>query len=232
MYEERASRLAGAAVWTREDTAPGPYRVLPDGGTDLILTGGGLLVAGPDTRAHVGAGIPGASFTGIRFAPGQGPAVLGVPAHELRDLRVPLDDLWGARTARLVTERVAAAADPGAALEAVAQDRLADAGPPEPYVRAVVADLAAGRPVAAVAESTGLSERQLHRRSLAVFGYGPKTLARVLRMNRALELARAGVPPAGTAALAGYADQAHLAREVRALTGVALTGLLRRPEAA
>lgn len=226
MYEERPALLGGAVVWRRRDVRPGPYRVLPDGGTDVILTPRGLLVAGPDTRAHVGTGEAGDTFTGLRFAPGQGPAVLGAPAHELRNLRVPLADLWGERRARLAAERVAAAADPGAALEALARARLADAEPPEPYVPAVVEALAAGRPVAEVAGAVGLGERQLHRRSLAVFGYGPKTLARVLRMNRALALARAGTPPAGVAALTGYADQAHLAREMRALAGVPLTALL------
>ncbi len=226
MYEERPARLDGAVVWRRRDVVPGPYRVLPDGGTDLILAPDGLLVAGPDTRAHVGTGTAGDAYTGLRFAPGQGPAVLGAPAHELRNLRVPLADLWGERRARLAAEQVAAAADPGAALEALARARLARAEPPAPYVPAVVAALAAGRPVAEVAAAVGLGERQLHRRSLAVFGYGPKTLARVLRMNRALALARAGTPPAAAAALAGYADQAHLAREMRALAGVPLTALL------
>ncbi|OMI40139.1 AraC family transcription regulator [Streptomyces sparsogenes DSM 40356] len=66
----------------------------------------------------------------------------------------------------------------------------------------------------------------MHRRSLAAFGYGPKTLARVLRLNRALDAARAGTAFAEVAALAGYADQAHLAREVKALTGVPLGRLL------
>ena len=71
----------------------------------------------------------------------------------------------------------------------------------------------------------GLNERRLHRRCLAAFGYGPKTLARILRMNRAVDLARAGTPFATVAVAAGYADQAHLARDVRALAGVPL-GLL------
>lgn len=72
----------------------------------------------------------------------------------------------------------------------------------------------------------GLSERQLHRRSLAAFGYGPKTLARVLRLVRALRLVREGVPPASVAVTTGYADQAHLSREVGALTGTQLSVLL------
>ena len=66
----------------------------------------------------------------------------------------------------------------------------------------------------------------MHRRSLAAFGYGPKTLARILRFQRALALARAGTPLAEVAVRSGYADQAHLAREVRALAGVPLGRLM------
>jgi AraC-like DNA-binding protein len=60
---------------------------------------------------------------------------------------------------------------------------------------------------------------------MAAFGYGPKTLARVLRMRRALRLARGGVSLAEVAARCGYADQAHLAREVKDLAGVPITVL-------
>jgi methylphosphotriester-DNA--protein-cysteine methyltransferase len=68
----------------------------------------------------------------------------------------------------------------------------------------------------------------LHRRSLTAFGYGPKTLARVLRLQRALALARAGVPFVETATRSGFADQAHLARDVRELAGMPLGALLAR----
>jgi len=47
-----------------------------------------------------------------------------------------------------------------------------------------------------------------------------KILARVLRMQRAVRLVSAGTPLVVAAADAGYADQAHLTREVKALTGV------------
>ncbi|MER7163197.1 helix-turn-helix domain-containing protein, partial [Streptomyces lydicus] len=99
-------------------------------------------------------------------------------------------------------------------------------GPPDGRTAAVAAALARGRPVAEVALSVALSERQLHRLSLDAFGYGPKTLARVLRLVRALDLARAEVPWAEVAARAGYADQAHLAREVKSLAGAPMGALL------
>uniref|UniRef100_UPI002458F2DB helix-turn-helix domain-containing protein n=1 Tax=Nocardia wallacei TaxID=480035 RepID=UPI002458F2DB len=77
-------------------------------------------------------------------------------------------------------------------------------------------------------DELGLGARRLHRMSLSAFGYGPKMLARVLRLQRALRLARAGVPFAETAFRAGYADQAHLAREVRELAGKPLGQLVSR----
>ncbi|GAA2308045.1 helix-turn-helix transcriptional regulator [Streptomyces hawaiiensis] len=225
MYAERTSRLAGAVVWTNTPAGGGAGRILPDGCMDLLWNEGRLLVAGPDTRAYLTAGEP-QSWAGIRFYPGTAPALLGVPAHELRDRRVALADLWPAPEVRRLTARVNGAPDPASGLEQVALACAADAEPPDPLLRQVVAALDAGRPVAATADELGLGARQLHRRSLAAFGYGPKTLARVLRMRRALALARNGMPLAETAARAGYADQAHLARDVKELAGVPVRGLL------
>jgi transcriptional regulator GlxA family with amidase domain len=88
-------------------------------------------------------------------------------------------------------------------------------------------DLAA---VAASARAAGLSERQLRRRFERAVGYGPATLARVLRFQRFLHRANApdsaGAPLARLAAEAGYADQAHLARECRRLSGLPPSALL------
>ncbi|MEV5603713.1 helix-turn-helix domain-containing protein [Streptomyces sp. NPDC052299] len=226
-YTERASRLGGAKVWTL-DVPPGTvHPVLPDGCMDLLWSGARLLVAGPDTHTAPATGT-GGGWAGIRFAPGTAPALLGVPAHELRDLRVPLAALWPGAAVRRLTERVAEAADPAAALEDIALDRAARTGPPDPAMRAVAARLAAGGSVAEAAGSAGLGPRQLHRRSLTAFGYGPKTLARILRLQRALALVRSGLPYADAALAAGCADQAHLARDMRDLTGTTLTAYFGR----
>lgn len=221
MYEERPARLDGAVVWTRTAGPAAPFSVLPDGCMDLLWSGGRLYVAGPDTRAYV-PDDPTAAYASVRFAPGDAPTLLGVPAHELRDRRVDLAALWPGGRVRRLAERIGEAADPAAALEDLALRHAADAPRPDPLLRAVVAGLNAGWPVARAAEAVGLGPRQLHRRSLHSFGYGPKTLARVLRLQRALALVRSGVPYARAAAEAGCADQAHLAREVRALAGTTL----------
>jgi AraC-like DNA-binding protein len=227
VYAERVSRLAGAVVWTNTPADGGAGRILPDGCMDLLWNDGRLLVAGPDTHAHVTDGETGA-WAGVRFYPGTAPALLGVPAHELRDRRVELADLWPAAEVRRLAARVNAAPDPVSGLEDLALRQAAGADPPDPLLRQVVTALDAGRPVAAIADELGLGARQLHRRSLSAFGYGPKTLARILRLRRALALARDGVPFADTAARAGYADQAHLARDVRELAGLPLGELLAR----
>ncbi|MFI7290983.1 DUF6597 domain-containing transcriptional factor [Streptomyces anulatus] len=227
-YQERPSRLDGAVVWTL-DAPPGlrqplqPSRsVLPDGCMDLIWTAGRLLVAGPDTRAfHVDPRDRG-SCAAIRFAPGTAPVLLGVPAHELRDHRVELADLWSRPTVRELTGRVDRASDPATALEDLALGLAADTGPPDPLTAAVADRLRRGSSVASTAAEVGLGARQLHRRSLAAFGYGPKTLARILRLQRALALVRAGLPYAEAACAAGCVDQAHLAREMRDLAGTTL----------
>ncbi|MEU4482665.1 helix-turn-helix domain-containing protein [Micromonospora sp. NPDC023966] len=231
MYREGpAPGIPGAVRWASVSPGERPVRVLPDGCLDLLWSSrAGLLVAGPDRTAHLSVSVPGERWVGLRLPPGTGPAVLGVPADELRDQRVPLADLWGQAAAELA-ERIAAADAPGrsiaAVLEEVALGRLRVAGGPDPLGARVAARLAAGATVAATAAEVGLGARALHRRSRLLFGYGPKTLARILRMRRALDLAGGGTPLAEVAALAGYADQAHLTREVKELAGVPPTRLL------
>ncbi|MER5680142.1 AraC family transcriptional regulator [Streptomyces sp. NPDC000971] len=227
-YEERASRLGGAVLWTWSGARDPARPVLPDGCIDLLWAGGRLMVAGPDTRAFTPPAELSGGCAGIRFAPGTAPALLGVPAHELRDRRVPLDALWPSPAVRDLTARTGDAEDPSAVLEDIALRRAADAEPPDPLAAAVAERLGRGRSVAATARSVGLGARQLHRRSLAAFGYGPKTLARVLRLQRALALVRAGTPYAEAAYAAGCTDQAHLAREMRDLAGTTLGDHLAR----
>jgi transcriptional regulator GlxA family with amidase domain len=120
-----------------------------------------------------------------------------------------------------------------AALQGALRRRLPAATPVDPLTGGLVRELQVARPqpVAALAEMVGLSERQLHRRCVAAFGYGPKTLDRVLRLQRFLALGRSAQGrPGGLAELAadaGYADQAHLAHDCRALAGATPAALLR-----
>ena len=218
-YRESAVALEGVeCAWTAATAPGGPARehsVLPDGGMDLVWTGTALLVAGPDTVAHPVSRAPGTTATGLRFRPGALPALLGVPAAALRDLRVPLAEL-APGVADRATARLHGGAAPVAVLVAAAR---ALPGRPDAAVAAAAARLGAGASAAEAADALGWTTRTLHRRSVAAFGYGPAVLRRVLRFRRAVDLLHAGVPAAQAAARAGYADQPHLSREVRALAG-------------
>ncbi len=218
-YAERPSQTCADAVVWRRMVSTEPVSVLPDGCMDLLWLGGRLVVAGPDSRTHHSAAVSNTAVYGIRFAPGVAPALLGVAAPELLDRRVELAELWPARRVRIMADLVAAAPDPAAGLDEIARRCAEEATPPDPVLAQIVRRLDAGEPVAATADALGLGPRRLHRMSVSAFGYGPKMLARVLRMRRALDLARDDIGFADTAAMAGYADQAHMSRDIRALTG-------------
>jgi transcriptional regulator GlxA family with amidase domain len=79
----------------------------------------------------------------------------------------------------------------------------------------------------------GISERQLHRRFSDAIGYGPKMFQSVLRFQYLLKTARErGTEQslADLAARAGYADQAHMTRDVHHLANLRPTVLLRSAE--
>src|SRR3546814_8539109 len=89
---------------------------------------------------------------------------------------------------------------------------------------------AEGSALMAIRDRLDMSERSLRRRCREAFGYGPKTLDRVLRFQRFLALARAPGERrlAGLAQDAGYADQAHITREGRRLSGLSPLTVLRQ----
>ena len=221
MYREWDFGLDGAVVWSRDaDDAQRVSRVLPDGCIDLVWAAGRMFVAGPDTAARPVRTPPGVAYVAVRFAPGQAPPLLGVSAEELRDAQPELDDVWPVRGRRLTDRITASGGRPAALAEALRDEFVRSAYEPDRGAREVARRLGRGDPVDDVAAAVGLSPRHLRRRCMAAFGYGPKTLGRVLRLGRAVALVRGGMALAEVAALAGYADQAHLTRDVRALAGV------------
>lgn len=212
--------------WTAK--AGGEHRLVPDGCVDLLWIGNGTAwLCGPDTAAWSFRLPPGTESVGIRFHPGRAGAALGLDTAELLDQRVRLDDVLGTRAQRHLVQQVGDLAAPAArvgVLQRHLRGWLDAARPADPVTDAVAHLLGrdAGMTVAAIAEATGLSARQLHRRCVAAFGYGPSTLRRILRLQRFLRLARHPAAPvdlAGLAVAAGYTDQPHLSRDCREIAG-------------
>lgn len=215
-----------ACLWW---SGPGPKRrVLPDGCADIVWTGTDLVVAGPATRAVMPTVNTGVSKLGIRFRVGAAGPALGLPAAELLDRSPPLREVLA--RGEEFTERVGEAPDvaTGLGLLAEAVATLGSAPEPDPLVRAAVFEI--GRPrtrIAALGDRIGISERQLRRRFRDAVGYSPRTLGRVLRLQRFLALADAGQRDlARMAADAGYADQSHLTRDCTELAGLPPAALL------
>jgi AraC-like DNA-binding protein len=214
-------------TWQRSGVGGAPVRVVPDGCIDIVWTeGSGTIVVGPNTRAFLVALDPGIRVAGVRLHPGAAPPLLGVDAAALRDASIAIEDVWG-DAGRRFAARLDEDEDRGRVLLAALADRAPAAAPPDRIVRAAVARLdAPGTGVRTVALHLGVSERQLLRRFDTAVGYGPKRLARVLRLTRALAAAHAGEELGRVAAGAGYADQAHFAHDCRSLAGVAPSALL------
>jgi AraC-like DNA-binding protein len=217
-YSERVlSSALASCTWEQVTTVSAEQRVVPDACVDVIWSGERLTIAGPDTRARLVALAAGARLVGVRLRPGVAGAVLGLPASELRDAAPDAVDVLGRDSVDTLLDSLCAGEDPHALLLATVERR--GFGGLDPLVRAAVAAL--DRPharVGMVAAELGLSARQLQRRVADAVGYGPKTLARVLRFRRLQELAPA--PLVERALEAGYADQAHMTAEVTELAGI------------
>ena len=226
----RSAQLAAAISTIWVTTAPpgnARLRVLPDAAVDLVLSGSRLVVAGPDTHACIESLVPGVVI-GMQIRPSAVPALLGHPASATCDERIPIEDIWGP-AGRVLVERLAGAPDVPAAMalvEEACQVRLSNA-----ESRLEGADLrellTTGRGLDA--RELGLSERQLRRRCVAMYGYGPRTLRRIVRFQCALSALRSqpAMPLAEVAARTGYVDQSHLAHDVGTFSGLTPLALRR-----
>jgi AraC-like DNA-binding protein len=227
--------------WTQTITGTqGAYehRVLPDGCLDIVLINDEpAVVVGPWTVPFVARLAAGTIVTGARLHPGRASWLLGMPASELLNQAIPMAALKGGMQ-KMRLEKVTEQRDAEARRSALAQTLLAAVESPAPWDEAVLAAIQwlsrhpHGR-IEQLSHAMGISERQLHRRFSAAVGYSPKMFHSVLRFQRLLKTGReAGAEQglANLAASAGYADQAHMTREVRRFASLRPTMLLRSAE--
>ncbi|OBQ60228.1 AraC family transcriptional regulator [Mesorhizobium erdmanii] len=234
-FQERpADRRLGAvfaSVWIhrmQEQDAP-PVVITPDATIDLQWIDGRFRIAGPDREPQIEMLPSGATIIGFRFRPGAAVGWLGASANQIAGERLDLSDLWGARV-RNLAGRVRATHDL-AGMVGQLEEAIGAHTPKHSAPDAVMGDafdlidrgLPVDKPlVPFLMRTLHMTERTLRRRFEESFGYGPKTLDRILRFHRFRRLRQVSVD-ASTAVLAveaGYADQAHLIRESRRLSGI------------
>jgi AraC-like DNA-binding protein len=162
------------------------------------------------------------------------------PLHELFGETVPLDDLAptgaSARQERSaierVRERLAEASDDAARVTIVEAfllsrlQRLVSDSPsqsqPDRLIAEAVRAIRAARGtlrIAPLAKALNIGIDRFEKRFRAAVGTSPKQLASLIRLRRAIESYRPDISLATLSADAGYFDQSHFTREVRAVTG-------------
>lgn len=192
------------------------------------LVGG--LHDGPVEIHHDGTQV------GIQLAltPAGARALLGVPAGALASEVVSLEDVVGVEGAR-VRDRVQDTPhwpDRLALLQRLLADRISDRpGPRSDVVAAwdLLTDPTRPVAVADVARQLGWSRRHLGQLVRVEYGLSPKAIASTARFDRARNLitGRPDLPLADVAAMCGFADQAHMARDWQRFVGRSPTAWLR-----
>ncbi|MBL8936451.1 MAG: helix-turn-helix transcriptional regulator [Archangium sp.] len=199
---------------------PPHYLTLPDGTADLVIARRDgvrrAVLVGPSTRALL------KSTTGLehvvvaRLLPGVVTELLGVPVGSLRDRVSPLAAVGHRRLNAIMRERSVEAM-------AAALGSWLDAAPRSAECAAATQALLVvmrSEPEAllrTVANEVACSERSLRRLFAGTVGVPPGRCQGLSRVRRAVHaLVTADTAAARVAVETGYADQAHLTRDVRA----------------
>jgi AraC-like DNA-binding protein len=206
----------------------------PDGCADLVWNGT-VLAASLPRAGGMRRRVKAANVNvGVRIACGWAGVLFGPALERAAGAEVDLSILWGALGEEAAV-RLRRTEDPGVArsvLEALVAERLAGRRPPSPDVLEAVRLLRRdpGLALDSLGRRVDTPARTLRRRIVGATGLSPKRLQRVFRfqaLRRRLQAADAAEPAAGLAADLGFADQAHMTRECRAMTGRTPTELRR-----
>lgn len=216
----------------------GPVAVdwLPNGRTSLVVRiveqgTGDVHVVGPRTRAKLKRATGVARAAVIQFKPGWSRTLFGVPASQLTDQLVTLEDLW-ASAGRDVTDELLAAHSVPELLHRLSRT-IAGRAPSESTSarlarRAARMFEASETRVEIVADELGVSARHLRRAFAESVGITPKEFARGVRLQRAIRESARSTDWSAIARDAGYYDQAHLIGDFRELTGLTPTAFVAR----
>jgi AraC-like DNA-binding protein len=234
--DDESAMLSGLPhlIESIEIIRPDPQRPIitferfPDASTLLFFTHGlGLIaVSGPFLRTRRKS-APRALSLALHLKPAAASVLFDAPMSELAGAYARLDDLWGDES-RELHERVLSADGVDNKLEQIlaAVHRRASRRA-EPLTarlarRAMELMQRSAEPVRvdALAAALGVTARHLRRAFASNVGLGPKEVARVLRLKRAMLAARSNASFCSIAAHAGFYDQAHMIGDFRSMLGV------------
>lgn len=213
-------------------------RVLPTARTDIVIN-----LGAPMLRADAGeeqkilgttvTGLLSKPFTlrhprvhealGIILTPVGFRAVLGIPSSAASDLIVTLQDALELEHDILV-QRCAVATSPEECIATTItwlRERICiHADSIDPIAAWAAARIESSRgnlAIASLQQESGYGATRFHQRFVDEFGVSPKTYARLVRFQTALENLSPACPLTDLALSLGYTDQAHMNRDFRTL---------------
>lgn len=238
-----------AALWASEDDDPAPAAtrelVVPTGGMHLAIRldaplrifadaldvrgqiVGHAVVGGARSVAHHRSLLTPSRSVGAQLHPGVATWLFGMPASELAERHTSLHDLWEDAAATRLHDRLLEAPTASArllVLEAELTSRLAGSTRLHPLVACTLARLhdRPTTPIALLASSAGYTQRRLLDLFRQDVGLAPKRYARLVHLQRALPQLAEGARAIDVSTNARYADESHLHRELREVTGLSV----------
>lgn len=202
-----------------------PLRLYAGLDDDLGEAVGTSLIGGARASPYIKDVSNPVPTVGAMLRPGAIELLSKVPAIELAGRHTRIDDIWPRSVLSDMIDQLRErprASDRLTLFEDILTSRLPQVHAIHPLVAHALGRFDASASVGDVATETGFSQRHFKRTFTEWVGLTPKTYCRVRRFGRVLERMNAGTASdlADLAAAEGYADQAHMTREFRALAGV------------
>ena len=235
--------LAGAPPYARLTLPPAPTALLIinlgepfriRGGADITTAeyADGCVVTTP-TRAYEFGYPPQTRSVGVHFKPWGLAPFLPMPAADLCDHPVTVEQVWGRPAVAELRDRLAAAAGPYEMLTLLEDELLARLRDTADlrlvrHTSSVIAATGGAVTIGDLTEAAGVSSTHLARRFKGLIGITPKRLARTYRFTATVFSINPAEPVdwGDLAADAGYSDQAHFNHEFREFTGLTPTQYL------
>jgi AraC-like DNA-binding protein len=209
-----------------------PFRIRAGADVEAGEYADGVVIT-PSTRALEFGYPPGTRSVGVHFKPWGLAPFVRMPAAELCDRPVTVEEVWSRRATEELRNRLATAAGPREMLTLLEDELMrrvretAGLG----LVRHTSSVIAAATGAVAIGDlsaAAGVSGTHLAQRFKEVIGVTPKRFARTYRFAATV----LSIDPAEPvdwlelAGRAGYYDQAHFVNEFRAFTGLTPTRYL------
>ncbi|MET0220953.1 MAG: AraC family transcriptional regulator [Tardiphaga sp.] len=169
----------------------------------------------------------------VRFRPEATDRITPVPLSRFIDHKLNLRSVFCSRAVQRLEQLLTRAPDAVARIGVMQGFLLQNMRPAKPCKILARAAMALRRnpstSISELAHRLDISVRHLSRGFKAAFGTGPKQFARLVRVEKAMAARRDGAGWTEIAHACGFADQAHLIHDFRAIVGAAPEEIFRPP---